>query len=563
VGREVKTDDKTELVCSTCHKPVSLRARTDVTKFLSVESRCSCVSPTLPPGQPVSIIVEVHDALGADLAAGAEEVQKNLGERYEVVSLLGQGGMGAVYKVKDKVLEKTFAIKMLNPALVADSNSVKRFEQEAHAASNLTHANLVAVYEYGMGKKGSPFIVMDYLAGDTLAERISKSGYLSIPDGINISVQIAEALAHAHTKGVIHRDIKPSNIILCKTESGLDNVKIVDFGIAKVLPTQDAANKLTQTGDIFGSPQYMSPEQCLGNKLDARSDIYAFGCVMYEALTGVPALQAENPIKLIIKQINDMPVPPSQLKQDYAIPADLEYVVMRCLSKEPSDRYQSAQAVLTDLQSIRDGRKLKYKSAATLAKKDVEKKITPVELWCLIIAVAVGVFAIACVVGNSESGPYPTTGLAVPIPPGGLQQAVGGPKLVGDLHADADELDRWSYKYFMAGDYAKAIPYLEFGIRTYKEGGKHYGNNGGEDTYLADNYQHLGKCYLALNKPLQAVPNYQEALRLYNKYGKYPGGGMAEAVADYATALDRLGRSSEAAKMRSEFDKVGRLSVIP
>lgn len=154
MAREIDIDEKMELVCGTCQKPVSLRARSDVTRFLSVESRCSCLSPTLPPGQSESFIVV--DEPEADLAAAKEEVQMNLGERYEVVSLLGQGGMGAVYKVKDKVLERTFAIKMLNPALVSDSNSVKRFEQEAQAASSLTHANLVAVYEYGMGKKGSP-----------------------------------------------------------------------------------------------------------------------------------------------------------------------------------------------------------------------------------------------------------------------------------------------------------------------------------------------------------------------------------------------------------------------
>lgn len=234
---------------------------------------------------------------------------------------------------------------------------------------------------------------------------------------------------------------------------------------------------------------------------------------------------------------------------------------MRCLAKEPDDRYQSAQAVLTDLQRIRDGQKIQRNETSTPVEWFDERVAAAAAkvFFSVLLLLTIG----AIYIGNSVRPTSPVPGLAIPIPPAGLAHIGSGPKLNGEKYHDSDELDTWSYKYFMDGDYERAIPLLEFGIKTCQEGGKHYGNSGGEDTYLADNYQHLGKCHLALNNPQKAVPNYQEALRLYNKYGKYPGGSMAEAVADYSTTLERLGKMSEAAKMKGEFEKNGRLSVIP
>jgi serine/threonine protein kinase len=183
-------------------------------------------------------------------------------------------------------------------------------------------------------------------------------------------------MADSHLKGVIHRDIKPGNIILEKAENGSDFVKLVDFGIAKVLPSeQEAHENLTQTGDIFGSPLYMSPEQCEGNMQDRRSDIYSLGCLMYETLTGVKPFAAENPIKIILRHINEDPKPisslttVSNLPSQFKVPADLDKVILRCLARDPNQRYQSAYELVNDLKLIRDGAKVSFPQALAGAAK--------------------------------------------------------------------------------------------------------------------------------------------------------------------------------------------------
>lgn len=530
-----KEKSKVELktVCSTCGKPIADIARSNVTRFLSMESRCSCTEPQSAGTADEALATAKSDSakFGADensestdSSKDATELSKsdviaNLGERYEVQSLLGQGGMGAVYKVRDKDLQKTFAIKVLNSNLVEDKNSLKRFEQEAQAASGLTSPNLVAVYDYGMGKKGSPYIVMDYLDGTSLDTVLAKGGYLDVPRAEDIFVQVCEAIAHAHGKSVIHRDIKPSNIMLTKGIDGGDFVKLVDFGIAKVLPSQQKATQnLTQTGDIFGSPMYMSPEQCLGNKLDNRSDIYAFGCVMYEALTGQPPFAAENSIKIILKHVNQEPISISKLPHDYKIPAQLEWVVMRCLAKDPNDRYQSADELLKDLQALRDGKTLKIKKLPPKPKPGLHHNMIFKIIFCLAVYFA-------------------TWAIFERI----YKPVLGGPSLTAnDPIKDANDFDNKSYQYFLNKDYEKAIPLLQFGLSAYKDRGPYY---------LADNYQHIGKCYKELGKYAAAVDYYEKALMIYGEQKKLngPGYGMeSEARTDYAEVLKHLNNPDKA-----------------
>lgn len=279
------------------------------------------------------------------------------GERYELISLLGQGGMGSVYKVKDKNLDSVFAVKVLRSDLALEQGAVKRFEQEAIAASQLTHPNLVAVYENGVTHDGEPFLVMDYVAGENLSQLMSRDGYLTVSRAIEIFVQLSDAIAHAHSKGVIHRDLKPSNVLVTKTENGADFVKIVDFGIAKVMPASDKdAATLTQTGELFGSPLYMSPEQCLGDRLDLRSDIYSIGCLMYEAVTGKPPFTGSNPIKIIFKHVNEPPPPIRKPLSGHDVPLGLEAIILKCLEKSPDNRYQSAAELMHDLLLLQEGR---------------------------------------------------------------------------------------------------------------------------------------------------------------------------------------------------------------
>ena len=413
---------KVRLICATCGQEISDKGRGNGPGIFSSESRCMCKAPE---------VVELKEEEKLDpRGSGAidQSVLDNLGDKYEVLGLIGQGGMGAVYKVRDRELNETFAIKVLNPKLVDDNVSVKRFEQEVTAASNLTHANICAVYRSGMGKAGAPYLVMDYLAGVNLADILAKEGFLDVPRALDIFIQTTEAVAHAHMKGVVHRDIKPDNIIVERGKDNIELVKIVDFGIAKLLPTgSKATTNLTQTGEIFGSPLYMSPEQCVGNKLDARSDIYAMGCVMYKALTGKDPFAADNPIKTILRHINERPTHICDLKEGYEIPRDLERVIFHCLEKRPEDRYQTAEELLQDLQRVRNFKPLKFsvdpldsreKNKAPAASQD---EVSPEKLLALIIMSALlALFLCLCFFPQylfPSSKIVTSATLKVPVPP--------------------------------------------------------------------------------------------------------------------------------------------------
>lgn len=280
--------------------------------------------------------------------------EAGLDERYDVLSRVGEGGMGSVYKVMDKVLGKVFAIKVLRSELAKDKNVVTRFKQEALAASRLTHVNLASVYSSGESRTGAPYLVMDYLEGSSLEQILTKDGHLEPTRAINVFIEICEALEHAHSKGVIHRDLKPGNILLV---DGEERVKIVDFGIAKILPRAGLDTlKLTSGEEVLGSPIYMSPEQCQGDKLDVRSDIYSLGCLMYEVLCGVPPFLGDNPIKTILMHLNETPSNLTLHLKEAELPKGLEYVILKCLQKVPEDRYQNVFDLRMDLVGIKDNK---------------------------------------------------------------------------------------------------------------------------------------------------------------------------------------------------------------
>lgn len=345
-----KQDQKVKLrvVCANCQKPITPNSKVgSFTSFLFAENRCQCSKSELSQvveSQPSGDASPTSTTLFPSTPTQLEK--PDMGERYEVLELIGQGGMGAVWKVRDHAINKTLAIKVLRKELAGDKLAVKRFQQEAQAASCLTQANLVAVYGTGTAKDDSPYLIMDFLEGENLESLLAREVRLPAPQALDIASQIADALAHAHAKGIVHRDLKPSNIILTKTEAGNDIVKIVDFGIAKVMPSiNEQTNNLTQTGDLFGSPLYMSPEQCKGDPVDSRSDIYAFGCVLYEMLSGRTAFAADNPIKTILMHLNEAPKP----LNSEGIPEGVTSIIDRCLEKHPGSRYQSIEEILQDL----------------------------------------------------------------------------------------------------------------------------------------------------------------------------------------------------------------------
>ncbi len=283
------------------------------------------------------------------------------GDRYESIDLIGKGGMGAVYKATDRSSGQLVALKILRPELAADKAAVKRFEQEVNATVELKHPNLVNVHHLSQTTDGIPFLSMNYIKGEGLDEVIKFDRFMPTQRALNIFVQTATALAHAHSKNIIHRDMKPSNIIISQRSDGQEHINIVDFGIAKVLAPNVQQTQLTQTGELFGSPLYMSPEQCSGAPVDLRSDIYSFGCVMYEVVCGRPPFQEENPFQVMLKQVQHEPLPLHSVNPSVSIHKDLEYVVMRCLQKEPGDRYQNVNDLLADLKQLQAGNRIKRK----------------------------------------------------------------------------------------------------------------------------------------------------------------------------------------------------------
>ncbi|MFA6208259.1 MAG: serine/threonine-protein kinase [Candidatus Obscuribacterales bacterium] len=281
-----------------------------------------------------------------------------IGESYQLIDLIGQGGMGVVYRVQHLILGKQYALKLLAPNQI-NSQNWRRFEQEGRSLARLNHANIVAIHNMGIDK-GCPYFVMDWLAGISLADQIKSSGPLSKEENVDIYLQICAGLSCAHKSGIIHRDIKPGNIMLVPSATGLQ-VKIVDFGMAR-LQVASGANfqALTANGEIFGSPYYMSPEQTLGEEMDVRSDIYSLGCSLFETVTGRVPFAGPTAIQTLMMHQEATPPIPSITLASKNVSAktssDFDAVVARCLHKEPKHRYQSADQLAIDLQRIADGK---------------------------------------------------------------------------------------------------------------------------------------------------------------------------------------------------------------
>jgi eukaryotic-like serine/threonine-protein kinase len=267
------------------------------------------------------------------------------GDRYEVEAPLGAGGMAEVWRGHDRVLNRTVAIKTLLPQFARDASFVDRFRREAQAAARLNHPGIVSVYDSGTDGD-APYIVMQYIEGRTLADFLGSGKTLPPGQAAKIAQDIAEALGVAHAHGVIHRDIKPANVMI--TRDG--KVLVMDFGIARLISGPETA---PQTSAVLGTASYLSPEQAQGQPVDARSDIYALGVVLYEMLTGRPPFTGDSPMAIAYKQVNATPPAPSSANPE--VPPELDAVVMRALSKNPANRYQTGQEFADDLERARTG----------------------------------------------------------------------------------------------------------------------------------------------------------------------------------------------------------------
>jgi serine/threonine protein kinase len=268
---------------------------------------------------------------------------------YELVKLIGEGGMGQVYLARHKGLDRVEALKVLSPRLAKAKDFVARLRREARAASLLTHPNIVAVYGLGRLDDGRYYLAMEYLAGETLEEMVDRDGPL--PDALSLRLlyQLASAMAQAHEQSVVHRDIKPSNIMLVDQESGSPNVKVLDFGLAKIInPNYVDSVRSSVAGSLYGTPGFMAPERVQGVASVPNMDVYSFGCVAYNLITG-RAPFVGRPMDVLSAHQSKMPVPPSER---CGVNKELEAIVMRCLSKEPEERPQDGSALCKLLESV-------------------------------------------------------------------------------------------------------------------------------------------------------------------------------------------------------------------
>lgn len=272
--------------------------------------------------------------------------------RYSIEKVLGEGGMGLVYKARHTTLNKPLAIKVLKAEVSKDQEIVQRFRQEAQSATAIGNHHIIDISDFGALSDGSTYFVMEFLDGISLTQAIEPGRPLESRRTIHIAKQLCRALGAAHDIGIVHRDLKPDNIYLISRGGDKDFVKVLDFGIAKV---GGAKSKLTQVGQVFGTPHYMSPEQCAGTQVDKRTDIYALGVIMYEMTSSRVPFDADNLMGILTKHLYEEPVRPHELPPPVDVPASLEAILMKCLSKKADLRYQSMQEVLADLELAEQG----------------------------------------------------------------------------------------------------------------------------------------------------------------------------------------------------------------
>jgi serine/threonine protein kinase len=308
--------------------------------------------------KPPDIPADASDLLGTVISGQSST--------YKILEFIGRGGTSDVYKarvestlnenpinpIRSRRVGQIFACKILFARLLDHKEHYKRFQNEVRVAKRLAHKNIVSVYDAG-DVDGRPFMIMDYL-DSSLADIYTAEGKLPIHRALPIFLQISDAFTYAHQREVVHRDLKPSNVMVSQENGVSDLVKIVDFGISKIInETTMGATQLTKTGDIFGTPTHMSPEQCLGNKVDHRSDIYSMGILMYEVLTGRLPLKGDTQLVTISKQVSEMPKGLGEIDPDPVLAKKMESIIFKCLEKEPSSRYQKMDVLRLDLELVR------------------------------------------------------------------------------------------------------------------------------------------------------------------------------------------------------------------
>ncbi|RYE87729.1 MAG: serine/threonine protein kinase, partial [Myxococcales bacterium] len=302
-------------------------------------------------GQPLAA-PSVPDADEAQERRAAADplVGMVVAERYRILSVLGVGGMGVVYKVEHVHIGKLMAMKLLSGALSRDPVVIKRFKREALAASRLSHPNTVQVFDFGQANNLT-YLVMELVPGEDLARVLRLDGPLTVGRVVRLMVQVCGSLAEAHAAGIVHRDLKPENVLLVRSRDGKDELpKVCDFGVAKLRGSAaDGTNDATQDRAVVGTPYYMAPEQIRGEEVDARADVYAIGAMMYRLLTGQPPFEGPSPMAVFAKHLTESPRPLSERAPDLGIPRSIDALVLRAMAKNRDDRFASVEAMQVEL----------------------------------------------------------------------------------------------------------------------------------------------------------------------------------------------------------------------
>ena len=275
-------------------------------------------------------------------------------DRYHVVKKLGEGGMGQVYLAEHVKMGRRSAIKVMNPSMVHDPDAVARFNREASNASRIAHPNVCAIYDFGETPDGLIYLAMEFIEGEPLTDLLEREGGGALPlaRADDIFRQTADALQAAHDLGIVHRDLKPDNIMLTRRKGGGDTVKVVDFGIAKAVGGDESGQKVTKTGLVIGTPEFMSPEQLSGDTLDGRSDLYSLALVLYRMLTGKLPFEATTVQETMIKRLTDEPTKLADARPDLTFPPGLQPVLDTALARTPAERYQSVAKFAADIGAI-------------------------------------------------------------------------------------------------------------------------------------------------------------------------------------------------------------------
>jgi serine/threonine protein kinase len=449
---------------------------------------------------------------------------------YTVTNRISEGGCAAVYKAVHNTLSRTVAIKVMHDRLVSQDSMVRRFEKEAKVLSLLEHNNIAQVYDFGVLDDGRPFIIMQFVDGESLADLIKRNGALSVKEALPILYGIANGLAAVHEQGLLHRDLKPSNILIEKNSS---TAKIVDFGIAK--SGNDQASMLTQTGETIGTPSYMSPEQCQGNELDARTDIYSFGCVMYEVLSGAQAFSGRSIMDIMYKHLHEEP---AQFDSGLCLPLPLQAVIFHCLSKDHNARYASVRDVLEDVDKANRGEKPSIQATNTVSSNtQIASTGKPSKLKLTLIGAAVmGACAIFWIICSIDGPLRPTK----------------DPK---DLITNAVDSDMKAYEYFLNGNYNKCIKLLKVGendLETMAQADPDRRRNHRIRYTLAEKRFFIGQCYSRKNDYKQAVQYMEAAWQEFNYVHRlHPNAN--DCAHEFAQLLRKTGRVAEAAKVDADF----------